>query len=64
MYVYIFICVCVCMYVYMFIYIYIYGCVCSGVTEGVLGGSNHPEIPMPLQNRAKLNLIVKNVKNC
>jgi len=30
------------------------------------GGFNPPppEIPKALQNRAKLNLIVKNVKNC
>jgi len=35
---------------------------------GCLGGlgvqSPPPEIPKALQNRAKLNLIVKNVKNC
>ena len=31
--------------------------------EGGLEGSNPPEIPEALQNRAKLNLIVKNVKN-
>ena len=28
------------------------------------GGSNPPEIPKALQNRAKLNPIVKTVKNC
>ena len=33
-------------------------------TEGGLGGSNQPEIPKALQNRAKLNPIVKTVKNC
>jgi len=32
-----------------------------GGREG-LGGSNHPEILKALQNRAKLNLIVKTVK--
>jgi len=34
---------------------------------GKFGGSNHPpppEIPKSLQNRAKLNPIVKTVKNC
>ena len=38
----------------------------SGVPRGVgLGFSNpHPEIPKALQNRAKLNPIVKTVKNC
>jgi len=30
---------------------------------GVLEGSNPPEIPKALQNRAKLNPIVKTVKN-
>ena len=35
----------------------------SGVPRGV-GGSNPPEIPKALQNRAKLNPIVKTVKNC
>ena len=34
-------------------------------TEGDLGGSNPPpEIPKALQNRAKLNPILKTVKNC
>jgi len=35
-------------------------------TEGGrgLGGSNFPEIPKTLQDRAKLNQIVKTVKNC
>jgi len=36
-------------------------------TEGGGGGvrgSNPPEIPKALQNRAKLNPIVKTVKNC
>ena len=28
------------------------------------GGSTPPEIPKALQNRAKLNPIVNNVKNC
>ena len=33
--------------------------------EGVWGGSTPPpQIPKALQNRAKLNPIVKNVKNC
>jgi len=33
--------------------------------RGGLGGSNPlPEIPKALQNRAKLNPIVKTVKNC
>jgi len=40
----------------------------SGVTRGKgVGGSNPsppPEIPKALQNRAKLNPIVKTVKNC
>jgi len=31
---------------------------------GIWGGSNLPEIPKALQNRAKLNPIVKTVKNC
>ena len=33
-------------------------------TEGRGGCSNPPEIPKALQNRAKLNPIVKTVKNC
>ena len=35
-------------------------------TEGGFGGFNPPppEIPKALQNRAKLNPIVKTVKNC
>ena len=35
-------------------------------TEGGLGGSDYPppEIPKALQNRAKLNPIVKTVKKC
>jgi len=39
----------------------------SGVPKGGgFGGSTHPpsEIPKALQNRAKLNPIVKAVKNC
>ena len=35
----------------------------SGVPRGVWG-FNPPEIPKALQNRAKLNPIVKTVKNC
>ena len=31
---------------------------------GCLGGSTPPEIPKAHQNRAKLNPIVKTVKNC
>jgi len=31
---------------------------------GVWGGSNPSKIPKALQNRAKLNSIVKTVKNC
>ena len=33
-------------------------------TEGSLGCSKHPEIPKALLNLAKLNPIVKTVKNC
>ena len=33
-------------------------------TGGGLGGSTPPEIPKALKNRAKLNPIVKTVKNC
>jgi len=33
-------------------------------TEGGLGGSNPLEISKALQNRAKVNPIVKTVKNC
>jgi len=34
-------------------------------SEGGVGGSSPPpEIPKALQNRAKLNPIVKTVKNC
>ena len=37
----------------------------SGVPKGGLGVSNPPpQIPKALQNRAKLNPIVKTVKNC
>jgi len=39
----------------------------SGVLRGVLGVSTPPHIPeilKALQNRAKLNPIVKTVKNC
>ena len=37
----------------------------SGVPSVDLGGSNHPpEVTNALQNRAKLNPIVKTVKNC
>ena len=38
----------------------------SGVTRGVWGVQPppRPEIPKALQNRAKLNPIVKTVKNC
>ena len=36
----------------------------SGVPRGGSGFSNPPEIPKALQNRAKLNPIVKTVKNC
>ena len=38
----------------------------SGATRGGLGCSNPPppEIPKALQNRAKLNPIVKTVNNC
>ena len=38
----------------------------SGIRGGGLGCSNPPppEIPEALQNRAKLNPIVKTVKNC
>ena len=37
----------------------------SGVPRGGLSGFNPPpEIPKALQNRAKLNPIVKTVKNC
>jgi len=37
----------------------------SGVPRGVWGGSiPPPEIPKAFQNRAKLNPIVKTVKNC
>ena len=38
-----------------------------GVTSGVPGGGawgSTPQIPKALQNRAKLNPIVKTVKNC
>ena len=35
----------------------------SGVPRGGLGCSPPPQIPMAFQNRAKLNLIVKTVKN-
>jgi len=31
---------------------------------GVVGGFKPPEIPKALQNRAKLNPIVKTIKNC
>jgi len=39
---------------------------CQWRTEGEFGGFNPPtpEIPKVLQNRAKLNPIVKTVKNC
>ena len=37
---------------------------CSGVPRGGLGCSNPPKIPKALQNLAKLNPIVKTVKNC
>ena len=41
------------------------GTICpSGVPRGVLGCSNPPKIPKAPQNRAKLNPIVKTVKNC
>jgi len=33
-------------------------------TEGGLGEFKSPEVPKDLQNRAKLNPIVKTVKNC
>jgi len=33
-------------------------------TEGGVGGQSAPEIPKALQNRAKLNPIVKTVTNC
>jgi len=36
----------------------------SGVPRGGLGVQPSPEIPKALQNRAKLNPIVKTVKNC
>jgi len=36
----------------------------SGVSREGFGVSNHPEIPKTLQNRAKLNPIVKTIKNC
>jgi len=35
-----------------------------GVPRGWVGGFKPPEIPKALQNRAKLNPIVKTVKNC
>jgi len=35
-----------------------------GVPRGVEGSPPTPEIPKALQNRAKLNPIVKAVKNC
>ena len=40
-------------------------CTAQWRTEGGgLGGQTPPEIPKTLQNRAKLNPIVKTVKNC
>ena len=36
----------------------------SGVPRGVWGVQPPPEIPKALQNRAKLNAILKTVKNC
>jgi len=36
----------------------------SGVPSGGWGVQTPPEIPKALQNRAKLNPIVKTVKNC
>jgi len=36
----------------------------SGVPREGLGSSNPPEIPKALQNRVKLNPVVKTVKDC
>ena len=48
-----------------FIYMYEFVPRCSGVPRGGFGGFNPPpEIPKALQNRAKINPIVKTVKNC
>jgi len=46
------------------LYVYIYVGNYQWRTEGGVRGSNPSEIPKALQNRAKLNSIVKTVKNC
>ena len=48
--------------IYIYIYIYIYQWRTDGGFEG--GSTPPPEITKTLQNRAKLNPIVKTVKNC
>jgi hypothetical protein len=60
------VCLCCIVVCNMFRPFYMTAVLCSGVPRGVWGvqTSPPPEILKALQNRAKLNLIVKTVKNC
>ena len=51
-----------CVYIYIYIHTYIH--TYSGLPRGCWGSNPPSEIPKALQNHAKLNPIVKTVKNC